>query len=64
MIKKIIALFFFSMVPTMACAQSAIHFHDVTYDFGMVRRDDKMEHVFEFVNNGDADLVVEKVSAS
>jgi len=62
--KKIITLLFFSMVPTLACAQSAIHFHDVTYDFGMVRQDDKIEHVFQFVNDGDADLVVEKVSAS
>ena len=52
------------IVPAFAYAQPSILFHDVTYDSGTVNQGDKIEHVFDFVNDGDAELVIEKVTGS
>jgi hypothetical protein len=58
------SLLFLLIVPALAYAQPSILFHDVAYDFGTVSQGDKIEHLFEFVNDGDAELVIEKVSGS
>ncbi len=63
--KRITAsLLFILIVPALAYAQPSILFQAVNYDFGMVNQGDKIEHLFEFVNDGDAELVIEKVSGS
>jgi len=42
-----------------------IHFEKKSYDFGKINENDgKATHVFEFTNNGNAPLVVNKVQAS
>lgn len=58
------SLFFLFVASAFAYAQPSIRFHDVSYDFGTVRQEDKIEHVFEFANDGDTELVIEKVSGS
>ncbi len=59
-----LSLLFLFIVPAFAYAQPSISFQAVNYDFGMVSQGDKIEHLFEFVNDGDAELVIEKVSGS
>jgi hypothetical protein len=63
--KQIIVSFLFLFVlPALANAQPSIRFHDIAYDFGTVNQEGKIEHVFEFVNDGDTELVIEKVTGS
>lgn len=52
------------MVPALAHAGPSIFFPELKYSFGSVSQQEKAEHYFEFLNKGDQDLVVEKVSAS
>ena len=45
-------------------AQPAISFHQSAYDFATIGQEDQVEHVFEFANTGDQDLVIDKLHAS
>lgn len=40
-----------------------MHFEERIIDFGAVKRGEQREHVYEFVNRGDADLVISIISA-
>ncbi len=48
----------------IACAQPSIDFAHTDYDFSVIGQEDKIEHVFEFINKGDQELVITKLSAS
>ncbi len=64
MVKRIALICFLLLVPVVSFAQPAISFHSLSYDFGVVSGKDKVEHVFEFRNTGDRDLLVEKLVPS
>ena len=57
-------LFFLFFMASFSYAQPAISFHHLTYDFDTVGQEDKVEHVFEYANTGDQDLVIDKLHAS
>jgi len=61
---RIILLLPLILVPSVAYTQPSINFNELKYDFGVVIQDEKAGHVFEFMNNGDKDLIIEKVTAS
>lgn len=57
--------FFLSlMLPSLSFALPAISFDVLNHDFGVVGQDDKVEYSFGFVNSGDQDLLITKVSSS
>jgi len=60
----LLAIFFLSLFPVVSSAAPAAHFDALSYDAGVVGQDKKVEHVFEFTNTGDQDLVIQKVTAS
>jgi len=51
-------------MASFSYAQPAISFHQLTYDFAVIGQEDQVEHVFEFANTGDQELVIEKLQAS
>ena len=62
--KRIILTVLFLLFPLLAYAQPSIVFDAETYDFGPVSDVDTIEHIFEFTNTGDKELIIEKVVAS
>ena len=54
----------FILFPVLACAQPSIVFDNERYDFGTVSNVDTIEHIFEFTNAGDQELVIDKLSPS
>ena len=62
--RTVLSVFFLLFLPALAFAQPAIHFDEVSYDFGTVGQEDTVRHFFEFTNTGDQELVIEKVSGS
>ena len=63
--KKITIAFFLVLISqALVYAQPVANFSEVVYDFGDVAEGDKTEHVFEFSNTGDHDLLIEKVVAT
>jgi len=61
-------VFFFTMIilllPVISYAQPSIAFDSEEHDFGTVAPVDTIEHVFEFTNTGDQDLLIEKLGSS
>jgi hypothetical protein len=51
------------LFPVTAFAQPAIIFDAETYDFGTVKGDEPLKHVFEVRNDGTEDLVIKKLEA-
>jgi hypothetical protein len=49
------------LIPALASAQPAIVFDTAERDFGTIAAGPPVEHVFEFVNAGDEDLVIRKL---
>ena len=63
--KKIFfAFIFIFLTQSLSHAQPVTRFTQVDYDFGNISEGDKTEHVFEFSNPGDTDLLIEKVVAT
>lgn len=62
--KRIILIAFFLLFPLLAYAQPSIVFDEETYDFGPVSDVETIEHIFEFANKGDTELIIDKVVAS
>lgn len=60
----ILALFFLLFMASFSYAQPVISFNQIAYDFAVIAQEDQVEHVFEFVNTGDQELVIEKLHAS
>ncbi|MHB8883134.1 MAG: DUF1573 domain-containing protein [Thermodesulfovibrionales bacterium] len=60
---NVLALFIL-FLPSVLYAQPVVSFTELSYNFGTVVQAQKAEHLFEFVNKGDHELVIEKVSSS
>jgi hypothetical protein len=52
------------LLPAMSYAQPAITFDAEEHDFGTIAPTDTIEHVFEFTNTGDKELVIQKLGSS
>ncbi len=65
MTKMFISLFIFLAAIGISYAQPVLYFERLEEDLGTItQRGDRVEHVFEFANRGDQDLVVEKLVPS
>jgi hypothetical protein len=64
MLKVLLGIFLLLFLPALSFAQPAIHFKEMSHDFGVVGQEGAVRHFFEFSNTGDQELVIEKVSAS
>jgi hypothetical protein len=63
--KKIIFLMtIILLLPVLSYAQPSIIFDSEEHDFGTVTPAGTIEHVFEFTNTGDQDLMIQKLSSS
>lgn len=62
-LKAIITLILL-LIPGLSYAFPAIDFPELKHAFGTVGQEGKIEHFFEFLNGGDQDLIIEKVTAS
>ncbi len=51
-------------IASFSYAQPAISFNHLNYDFATIGQEDQVEHVFEFANIGDQELVIDKLQAS
>lgn len=45
-------------------AEPAIKFDDQSYDFGVVKQGENLEHIFKFTNDGEGTLVINSVQPS
>jgi len=59
--KKILIVMFLLLLPAVSFSQPSIVFNAETYDFGTVTQTDKIEHAFDFKNNGNEELVIERL---
>ena len=64
MYKLILTVLMFLSLPAFSFAQPAIHFNEVSHDFGIISQEDKIKYVFEFSNTGNQPLIIEKISPS
>lgn len=62
--KKSVILILLLLIPVLCYAHASITFNSEEYDFGTVAEGSSIEHVFEFTNTGDQDLVIEKLTSS
>jgi hypothetical protein len=62
--KKGFLLMFLLFFPAVCFSQPSIVFNAETYDFGTIIQGDKIEHAFDFKNNGNEDLVIERLAPS
>lgn len=61
---KIIIIFLLLCIPTLVFAHSSIKFDTEIYDFGVVKKDQLLEHTFEFMNSGNEDLIISRLDAT
>lgn len=59
--RVLLAVFFIFLTQAISYAQPVARFVQAEQDFGCVADKDMLQHVFEFSNTGDEDLVIEKV---
>jgi len=59
--RQIIILIFLLLFPAIAFSQPSVIFNAETYDFGTITQTDKIEHTFDFKNNGNEELVIERL---
>lgn len=62
--RKTFLLMFLLIFPAVSFAQPSIMFNTESYDFGTITQGDKIEHAFDFKNNGKEDLVIERLAPS
>jgi cytochrome c553 len=62
--RVLLAAILIFLSQSLSYAQPVARFTEVEYDFGNVSSQDKIEHLFEFSNTGDEDLVIEKAAAT
>lgn len=60
---KTIIFILLLIVPALAFAQPSITFEEESYDFGIVKRDEPLEHTFEVLNSGIDELVITRLDA-
>jgi hypothetical protein len=59
--KKILMLVFLLLFPAISFSQSSIVFNAETHDFGTITQTEKIEHTFVFKNNGNEELVIQRL---
>jgi len=64
MAKTLLTAVFFLCVAATSYASPSLRIDKPQHDFGTVTQEDKVEHVFDVENNGDSDLVIEKLVPS
>ena len=52
------------LIPSVAFAQPSIKFPEESYDAGRVTEGARIEHIFEFANEGTENLMIEKLRPS
>jgi hypothetical protein len=57
-------MIFMFLLPAISFAQPVIEFDSESYNAGTTTQGDVIEHIFEFTNKGDDDLLIEKVTSS
>jgi hypothetical protein len=62
--KKGFLLMFLLLFPAVCFSQPSIVFNVETYDFGTIIQGDKIEHTFDFKNNGNEDLIIQRLSTT
>lgn len=62
--RDIFLLLFLLFFPAVSYSQPSISFDTLKHDFGIVSQNEKAEYIFEFINKGDQELVIKKLSAS
>jgi len=62
--KLIPYMIFMFLLPAISYAQPVIEFDSESYNAGTTTQGDIIEHTFEFTNEGDEALVIEKVTSS
>lgn len=55
---------FLLLFPAVCFSQPSILFNTESYDFRTITQGDKIEHAFDFKNNGNEDLVIERLAPS
>ncbi|HAM53176.1 MAG TPA: hypothetical protein DCP92_21675 [Nitrospiraceae bacterium] len=61
---KLVIVTLIVLLPALVYAQPSIVFESETHDFGVVEQGAQLEHVFDFVNSGNEDLVISKLMPS
>ena len=60
-----ISVFILLVASVVSNAQPAIYFEKLEDDLGTItQKEDRVEHVFEFANRGDQELLIEKLVPS
>ncbi len=59
--KKILVLIFLLLFPALSFSQPSIVFNTETHDFGTITQAEKIEHTFVFKNNGNEELVIQRL---
>jgi hypothetical protein len=62
--KKFLLLIFLFLFPAISYAQPSIVFDSETHDFGTIENSDALKHTFTITNEGNEDLIIEKVTSS
>ncbi len=62
--KKILLLIILIVFPAICFAQPSIVFDKERQDFGEVKKGTELEYTFEFVNNGNEELIISKIITS
>jgi len=62
--KLIPYMIFMFLLPVVSYAQPVIEFDSESYNAGTATQGDIVEHVFEFTNKGDEDLIIEKLTST
>ena len=60
----ILPLFLLLFIASFSYAQPSISFNHLAYDFATIGQGDQVEHVFDFANAGDQELVIDKLHSS
>lgn len=62
--KKIFLLFFLFFFPSLSYSQPSIVFETENHNMGIINQSDKIKYIFEFTNEGDEVLIIEKIVPS
>jgi len=55
---------FFIFLPALCFSQPVIKFDSEGHDAGIITQGDIIEHTFAFTNEGDEELIIEKLTSS
>jgi hypothetical protein len=60
----VLPLLFLLFLPALSFGAPAIDFGSLSHDFGVVSGGEMVRYDFDFLNRGDKDLIIERLSAS